>query len=225
VLLVVGLTGGWFYLRNRYLYGYFQPQSLPIHERMFDLPPGERGIRDYLVVPLATFTDPQLRNADLLRSVWGSTYATAWFDGHRYFLPRDDPGVTRLGTTTLVLALLPTLAFVVGLVRAAVRTARDAAAPELPLVASVPVLLAAYVYFTWRNPYFAVVKGTTLLALALPFAHFASGTLAGWTRRGGAVGGLVWAALAALAACVVAGSTFGLVFEKIEISGLPGRVD
>ena len=36
-----------------------------------------------------------LLNADLLHSVWGSTFATVWFDGHRYFLPVESAAVRR----------------------------------------------------------------------------------------------------------------------------------
>ena len=60
---------------------------------MLELPPGERGLGDYLRLPLAIFRDPQLLNPDLLRSVWGSTFVTVWFDGHRYFLPRQSRAV------------------------------------------------------------------------------------------------------------------------------------
>src|SRR5262249_61730194 len=41
---------------------------------------------------------PTRRSSDL-------TYATAWFDGHRFFLPREGAAVRRLGTATLLLAL------------------------------------------------------------------------------------------------------------------------
>ena len=36
-------------------------------------------------------------NADLLHSVWGSTFVTVWFDGHRFFLPRHSAAVSQLG--------------------------------------------------------------------------------------------------------------------------------
>ena len=57
----------------------------------------------------ATWTDPQALNPDLLRSVWGTAYASLWFDGHRSFLPVEGDAVRRLGTVTLLLALLPQL--------------------------------------------------------------------------------------------------------------------
>jgi len=218
--LVALVVGGWWYLRNRVEYGYFQPYAMPAHQLMFSMPPGERGVADYLRVPLATWSDPQLLNPDLLTSVWGSTYATVWFDGHRFFLPRDHDGVSRLGTATLLLALLPTAAFAVGVAGGLRRLRHGRGGIDVPLLAITFLTLAGYAVYTWRNPWFAVVKGTSLLGLSLPFAYYASDALARWTGRRGVVSWLCWGALAALAAAALASSTFNGVFEKTEISGL-----
>ena len=220
VLLGVSLAvGGWFHARVQAATGSLQPFALGPHAGMLALPPGERGLADYLRFPVATFRDPQLLNPDLLRSVWGSTYVTLWFDGHRYFLPREDAGVTRLGTLTLVLALLPTAAFVVGIARGARRCWRGAGAFDLPLLLLAAGTLASYAWFTWRNPFFSVVKGTSLLGLCLPFSFYASESLARWLR--GRLRPWLALALVALAACVALSGTFDLVFTKTEVSGLP----
>ena len=216
-------VGGWYYARNRIEYGYFQPHALPAHQLMFSMPPGERHLGDYLRVPLATWTDPQLLNPDLLRSVWGSTYATVWFDGHRFFLPRDDDRVRRLGTATLLLALLPTLAFAVGLTRGARRAFRSGQSIDTPLLLITGLTLAGYAFYTWRNPWFAAVKGTSLLGLSLPFAFYASEVLERWTRDRTPRAVLCWLLLAALAIAASLSSTFDLLFEKSEISGLLWR--
>ncbi len=221
--LVAVVVGGWWYVRNRVEYGYFQPYAMPAHQLMFSMPPGERGVADYLRVPLATWSDPQLLNPDLLASVWGSTYATVWFDGHRFFLPRDHDGVSRLGTATLLLALLPTAAFAVGVAGGLQRLRqgrRERDAVDVPLLAITFLTLAGYAVYTWRNPWFAVVKGTSLLGLSLPFAYYASDALTRWTGRRGPLSWLCWGVLAALAAAALASSTFNGVFEKTEISGL-----
>ncbi len=212
-------VGGWFYVRSRVLYGFFQPFGLPAHERMFSMPPGERSVLDYLRVPAATFLDPRMLEPSLLRSVWGGTFASTWFDAHRFFLPDGSAAVRRLGTATLLLALLPTAAFAVGLARGARRTLRDPRSPDLPLVLLTALTLAGYAVYTWRNPWFAVVKGTSLLALSLPYAFYASGEISRLGRRRPAriaVG--AW--LAALAACVAAGTTFDVFFGRPEVSGL-----
>jgi hypothetical protein len=220
-LLAAALVGGWYFARNRILHGYVQPFGLPAHELMFEMPPGERSLADYLRVPLATWTDPQLLNPDLLRSVWGSTYASVWFDTHRSFLPCESDAVRRLGTATLLLALLPTAAFLAGALRGLRRAALRAAAPDLPLWVLLIITLAGYALYTWRNPWFAVLKGTSLLGLSLPFAFYASEALDAWLRRRGAWAWAIGSALAALVVCVAASCSFDVLFEKLEVSGLP----
>ena len=80
--------------------------------------------------------------------------------------------------------------------------------------------LAGYALYTWQNPWFAVVKGTSLLGLCLPFAFYASEALARWTRDRGAGTVAIWLALAALAVCISILGTFDAVFPKTEVSGL-----
>lgn len=219
LLAVAMLTGGWFYARNRILYGYFQPFGLPAHQRMFQLPPGERQLLDYVRFPLATFTDPQLLDPDLLHSVWGSTYASLWFDAQRSFLPTHSDAVRRLGTLTLLLALLPSAAFAAGLLRGARRTMKGSVV-DPPLLAIVVLTLAGYAAYTWQNPWYVVLKGTSLLGLCLPYAFYASETLLDWARRGRARGVAIGVLLALLAACVTASGTFNVLFQRTEVSGL-----
>jgi hypothetical protein len=219
VLAAALAVGGWYYLRSRILYGFFQPFGLPAHEGMFAMPPGERGLLDYLRVPAATFLDPRMLEPSLLRSVWGGTYVTTWFDGHRFFLPDGNAAVRRLGTATLLLAVLPTAAFAIGLGRGARRALRGPRAADLPLVLLTALALAGYAAYTWRNPWFVVVKGTSLLGLSLPYAFYASEELCRWGSRR-PVGRLVSAWLALLALCVAAGTTFDGVFGRPEVSGL-----
>jgi hypothetical protein len=217
------LVGGWFYARNHAIYGSAQPFGLPAHQLMFEMPPGERSVADYLRFPVSTFTDPQLLDPDLLRSVWGSTYATVWFDGHRFFLPRGIESVRRLGTACLLLALLPTAAFGVGLLRGLRRCAAGDGAADIPLLLLVAVSFAGYAFYTWQNPWFAVVKGTSLLGLSLPFAYYASEELDRWIRRSRATAAVVGGGLALLAFAVILSTTFNLAFEKTEVSGLPWK--
>jgi 4-amino-4-deoxy-L-arabinose transferase-like glycosyltransferase len=219
-LLVALLAGGWYFALNRIRYGYFYPHGLEAHRIMFTMPPGERRVADYLRFPAATFTDPQLLHPDLLRSVWGSTYATLWFDGHRHFLPTGDPVVRRWGTALLLLALVPTAAFLAGTARALRRALRFADSVELPLLGLVASTLAGYVLFTWQNPWFAALKGSYLLGLSVPFAVYASEELERWARRGGVVGSCVWLVLASLAVLVAGAFTYGLVFQRTELPGL-----
>ena len=209
--LLAGTLGGWFYARNLALYGYLYPQDLAVHAEMHRQRPGERTLFDYVYVPVATFTRPLVR-PDLLRSVWGGTYATLWFDGHRHFLPEQGEAVRRTGTAILLLALLPTLAFAAGVGAGVRRAFARCGQPDPPLLSLVGLTLAGYVLFTWSNPWWSTVKGTYLLGAMLPFAFYASEPLARWTERRGLRSALVWTALAALAALVTAAFSYGLVW-------------
>lgn len=216
-------VGGWFYLHNLLVYGYLYPQDLAVHAQMFEMPPGARDALDYLRLPLATFTDPQLLNPDLLRSIWGSTYDTVWYDGHRHFLARS-VAVSRMGTTITLLALLPTAAFVAGIVRAARRAWRAPGGLDTLLLGLVGLTLAGYVAFTWGNPWYTTVKGSYLLGLSVPFAVYASESLVRWARPGGVRAVAIYGALAVLLALVVATFTIGPFFVKLDGPGLPWRI-
>ncbi|MEE3327809.1 MAG: glycosyltransferase family 39 protein [Myxococcota bacterium] len=217
---VAGAIGGWFYIRNFFLYGYLYPQDLALHSIMFEMPPGSRTFLAYLFIPLATWTDPQLLNPDLLGSVWGSTYTTLYFDGHRHFLP-DSPGIGRVGTMLLILGILPLLASVFGFARGAIRAFREKESPELPMVLLTLFSVAGYIAFTYGNPWFATLKASYLLGLSLPFAWWSSRTLAHWTSRRGALRWMVIGWLATLGIAVTLTFTTGLIFEKTEGPGLP----
>jgi hypothetical protein len=221
IVLMASALGGWFYVRGSIFSAYLDPEGLDVHAIMREMPPGERSLGDFVRVPIATFADPQLLNPDLLRSVWGSTYATWWFDGHRFFLPTQATGVQRLGTLTLILALLPSAAFLWGCGRGVRRLVRGERGPDAPLLLLMATTAAAYALYTWSNPYFTVVKGTSLLGIAVPFAYYASEGLERWARGPRPVAVALWVLLLALACCVTAGFSFGLVFERTEVSGLP----
>jgi hypothetical protein len=215
-------VGGWFYVRSWIEYGSPYPHALAPHRIMLTMPPGEREIADYFRIPLATWTDPQLLSPDLLRSIWGSTYVTLWFDGHRHFLPRSGEGVQWLGTAILLLALLPTAAFLAGVAGGARRSFLTRSTPDAPLLILVAMTMLGYTVFTWRNPWYAAVKGSYLLGLSVPFAFYASEVLARWTQRR-RLSFPVWALLVALWLCVAAAFTYGLVFAKDDPVGLPWK--
>ena len=216
---VASVIGGWPYARNLLEHGYLYPHDLEVHALMHTMPPGERSLRDYVYVPLATWTDPQVLHPDLIHSVWGSTYTTLWYDGHRVALPREALPIARLGTGMLLLALLPTCAFGVGLFRGARRAIAQPGGPDTLLVLLTAATLAGYVYFTWKNPWYATLKGSYLLGMLVPFGVYTSEVLADWTRGPKLRAGIVWTTLAALTTLCVVVFTYHLVFYKFEGPG------
>ncbi|MCP5039505.1 MAG: glycosyltransferase family 39 protein [bacterium] len=220
-------VGGWPYLHNQIQYGYFYPQNLMVHEIMFTMPPGERFLLDYLRFPLATFSDPQVLAPDLLHSVWGTTYTTLWWDGHRVMLPRHAPTVESTGSVLLLLGLVPTVAFGIGLLRGARRALRNPGGADTVFVALVILTVAGYVLFTWNNPWYATLKASYLLGAAVPFAVYTSEVLADWLRPGHRVRqGIVAALLVSLLAGSAAMFTVNAIFTKREGPGFEWpRVD
>jgi hypothetical protein len=218
--LAACLVGGWFYAWNWFNYGYLYPHGLEVHSVMFSMPPGMRSVTDYLWIPWQTFTDPNLLSPDLLHSVWGSTYITIWFDGHRHFLPSQGWRVGFFGMAILILGIIPTLAFGLGLGRACRRLLQALRGPDVVLTLLVVVTLGGYVLFTWRNPWFAVLKGSFLLGLSVPFSYYASEVLAEWTLDRSLRSIAVLSSLVLLAALVTMAFAYGVVFEKHEMPGI-----
>jgi hypothetical protein len=218
--IVATAVGGWFYARNWVQYGYVYPYGLEVHSIMFTMPPGFRSLGDYFRIPWATISDPNLLSPDLLHSVWGSTYITVWFDGHRHFLPRSGIAVERLGTAILLLGLVPTAAFVVGTARGARRILKSVPGPDAVLLLLVAVTLAGYAVFTWRNPWFVCVKASFLLGLSVPFAYYASDILASWIRSGRLRSALLWVSLGLLALLVTVTFSYHVCFWKAEFPGI-----
>ena len=217
------LLGGWFYLRNLAVYGYLYPHGLPIHAEMFEMPPGSRTLMDYARFPLAAFGAAQASDPRLLHSVWGSVWVSLWFDSHRHFLPLRAPGLEAAARALLVLGLVPAAAFGVGLVRGARRALCEGSSPDRLLVGTTALLLAGFVAFTWRNPWFTTVKASFLLGLSAPYTIYASETLAGWMRSGPWRGRTLGAALALLCAASAVTFSYNAVFRKTELPGTEWR--
>jgi 4-amino-4-deoxy-L-arabinose transferase-like glycosyltransferase len=221
--LAAALTGGWFYALNLVRHGYLYPHGLSSHAVMFEMPPGERGLADYVRFPLAAFTAAEATAPALLHSVWGTTYASLWFDPHRHFLPRQAPGLEAAARVLLVAALVPTAAFAVGLWRGARRARRERSTLDRALVGLVLLMLGGYVAFTLRNPWFVTVKGSFLLGLATPFAFYASEALESWLAAGRARALAAGAALLALFAASLVTFTYQGAFQKWELPGAEWR--
>jgi hypothetical protein len=221
ILVAVALVvGGWFYAHNWLEYGYIYPHRLDAHAVMGTMPPGSRTLADYVRVPLATFTDPRMLSPDLLHSVWGTTFVTLWFDGHRHFLPRSDAEVLDIARTLVALGVVPFLAFAWGVVRAARRLREGANGIDPILLSLLALTLVSFAAFTWRNPWFATVKASHMLGLCIPFAYYASDALSAWTRpdRWSRVPVLIAVGLLIFMTAIV--FTHGLAFVKADDPGM-----
>jgi hypothetical protein len=217
------LLGGWFYLRNLIGYGYLYPHGLAVHAEMFEMPPGSRTLADYLRLPLAAFGAAQASDPRLLHSVWGGLWVSLWFDSHRHFLPLRAPGLEAAAHALLVLGLLPAAAFGVGLVRGARRALWEGSGPDRLLVGTTALLLAGFVAFTWRNPWFVTVKASFLLGLSAPFAIYASEGLTDWMRAGPRRMRMLSSALILLCAASLATFSYNAVFRKADLPGTEWR--
>ncbi len=155
-----------------------------------------------------------------MHSVWGTTYTTLWFDGHRVMLPRSGALVTLAGSSLLLLGLLPTLAFFVGAWRGLRRAVRETGGPDTLFLSLIVLTLAGYIMFTWQNPWYATLKASYMLGVAVPFAYYTSEVLADWMRPGQRIRQL---AVALPLVLLLLGSaltfTVNLVFVKHEGPG------
>jgi hypothetical protein len=217
------LLGGAYYARNWFEYGFVYPYGLGPHAVMHEMPPGSRELLDYFRFPLAVWTDPQLLSPDLLRSVWGSTYTTWWFDGIRKFLPVDDALVGTLGTVMLVLAVVPTAAGIAGLGSGVRRAFRRPDGVDTPLLLLVAVTIGGYALFNWRNQFFATLKASYLLGLSVPFAYYTSEGLDRWMRRSPVLRLGILVVLAALFVLSALVFSYGLLFTKPRFAGVDWR--
>jgi hypothetical protein len=214
------VVGGWFYAHNWIEYGYIYPHRLDAHAVMGSMPPGSRSIVDYLRVPLATLSDPRMLSPDLVHSVWGSTFVTLWFDGHRHFVPRSDAEVLDVARTLVALGVIPILAFGWGVVGAVRRIRAGANATDPILLSLLALTLAGFAAFTWRNPWFVTVKASHMLGLCVPFAYYASDALAAWTRPDRWSRVPVWIAVGLLILMSTVVFTHGLAFAKADDPGV-----
>jgi hypothetical protein len=214
------LFGGAFYARNWFEYGFVYPHGLGQHAVMQEMPPGSRELLDFFRFPLAVWTDPQLLSPDLLRSVWGSTYTTWWFDGIRKFLPVDDALVGTFGSVMLALAVVPTAAGIAGLASGVRRAIRRPGGVDTPLLLLVAVTVTGYALFNWRNQVYATLKASYLLGLSVPFAYYTSEGLDRWMRRSPALRLGILGVLGALFVISVLVFSYGLLFSKARFAGI-----
>ena len=201
VVVIALALSGWFYARNVERFGTpfigaWDPRS------GFNIvqPPGYRTLAFYTrfgsVFWQQRFT---LQNA----SFWDGMYDGLWTDSHGVFLRGDDQA-DMLSSVILWLALLPTVAIVLGFLQATWRlvTREWDHAYFIPVVTTA-FTVTALLSFTMEHPWFSTLKPQWGLALVPAAAVFAGEGLETMCRQAGRGRSLLYANLAALAGLIL----------------------
>jgi hypothetical protein len=233
--LTVAVVAGPTYVRNLAITG----TPVPMTRHLEPMKGAEAGmvirprrLVDFLWVPPNCILHPSLfpapgkrafaRNINMtMTSVWGLTYAGAWFDPLAVRTPRrTHQGRMWNGAALALLGLAPTLTTIVGFGAALANLLRRRGdTPDAPLVVAAAVGLAFYVCMTAAVPSTAAVKCSYLLGLAVPAAaFFARGVALAGPRLRVVVLGL--SSAAALLAGVV--FTSGLVYPVPQRHNMRG---
>ncbi len=108
---------------------------------------------------------------DLFRAHWYSlipgTYFSFFYDGHNAIIPVQSYSLAGI---LLVLASLPFMALIgMGFVRSVKNFRKEEARV---FVIYVVLLLAAYIAYNFKLPFYSTVKGAFVASLALPLGYF-----------------------------------------------------
>jgi hypothetical protein len=221
--LAVALVAGPVYLRNLWLTGSPVPMTRDegvVARIEAGLVVRERRPSDYIGLSLETLRRPSIvprvvgqstLNGETFNEahvhVWGSAYASLWFDTYLRRIPlRGHLDDAVWGPLLSGLGLLPTATMLLGLVLAT-REAwrRRGRSSDAPLVGMAALALVSFVAFTVRNPAIVASKGAYLLPLLVPAGLF-------FARGAASLPAVVRGAVLALSAAAVV--TSGLVFTS-----------
>lgn len=161
-LLITFAVSGWFYLRN--IIHFHDPfvgnwsEASGFH---YEQRPGYRTLSFYAKFGSVFFSEP--RN-NIWTSFWDGMYGTMWFYGNP-----DKDEFTMLRTivahTILWLALLPTVAILLGFVQSIFSifktvnsNSRWYLSPYIPIVVLVISTIYAIIYYTMKNPFYSVMQ-------------------------------------------------------------------
>lgn len=161
---IVACIGGWFYARNFLAFGNPFQSSIDFPQFHIVQEPGYRDLRFF--ADLSGFW-----NMDLFRAHWYSlipgTYFSFFYDGHNAIIPVQPYSLAGI---LLVLASLPFIAIVgVGIVRS-VKNFRNEEARVF--VIYVVLLVASYIAYNFKLPFYSTVKGAFVASLAMPLGYF-----------------------------------------------------
>jgi 4-amino-4-deoxy-L-arabinose transferase-like glycosyltransferase len=203
VLAAVALVlCGWFYGRNIVVFkdpfiGNWDKASGAHYEQA----PGYRNLSFYTRLG-SWFT--QLPERTRWLSFWDGNYASMWTDPESTFLSQDDRTTNILASLSLWLAVLPSVAILLGLGKAVAHLIRRKwDHPFFLLVLTTFFTLAASISFSLEVPFFSTVKAFFFLSLLSSIAVFAALGLETMTRQLGRLRWLLYANLAALYGIII----------------------
>lgn len=201
-IICVASVSGWFFLRNFGEYGMpYVRNWAQTSEWQFFHKPGYRTLGFYSRFGSSLYGED---DKDLLEiSFLDGEYGTLWGDAHHRFV--RTAGQQHLSRGILLLAVLPTLALLLGLCQS-IRDALDPPYPNpsLALVLLTALTLTAALYYTLQQPFYSSIKAFFVLSLITPFAVFAARGLRAMALNLGRFRPLLYAHLGLLYALIAA---------------------
>ena len=107
-------------------------------------------------------------------SLWDGLYVSTWGEVNDSFVPIRDDAVNAVQLVVLALAVVPTLAWLAGLLESIGRALRRRPGVDLGFVAVTSFTVSSVAVFTTRVPFHNTVKAIFLLSLLIPAAYFAA---------------------------------------------------
>ncbi len=165
-LLIVSISlliGGWFYARNLYFFRNPLATSTDFAPFRYTQSADPRNLQFFLnITPFFTM--------DLFRahhySFLPGTYFSWFYDGHNAIIPVQP--FSKAGDLLILMSLPLTLAAIAGIIR---EIKKPAVKNRLLLIYPV-LLLAAYVAYNFKLPYYSTVKSAFLVSAVIPFIYF-----------------------------------------------------
>lgn len=170
-LAVVFVICGWLYARNLVMFGdpfigNWDEESTYHYEQA----PGYRTLGFYSRFGSVFFHIPERSR---WASFWDGQYGSLWGDSHGNFLKIDDDRANKLGMIIIYLALLPTVAILLGFFQSLKKLFRSwRSEPDLALVMVSVLTITSLVSFTMEVPFYSTIKAFFFLSLLPAIAVF-----------------------------------------------------